>query len=202
MKPAPHLANLNLNEVFWTFQGEGFHTGKRALFVRFPFCNLKCSWCDTAFNTYDTFEVDRFIKIATQEKARFAVLTGGEPSMNKQTPQVIEILKTLGFKIAIESNGTFPIPDEIDWVTISPKKDAHFIINDNAWRRADEFKYVVDQKFLFEILDRHNTKDGRHYYLSPEFSEFKTNLEQIFAYIKVNPDWKISLQTHKWMGVR
>lgn len=190
-----------INDLFWTHQGEGLHAGRRALFVRMPYCNLKCSWCDTSFNSYKKWEMNLFVDFCMQEKARFAVITGGEPTMNKTTPDVVRVLKSLGFEIAVESNGTFPIPKGIDFVTISPKRDAKYEIHKDALMKANEFKYVVDQGFDFKLLDRHDTKDGRRYSLSPEFGNFKESLLKIQDYIKEHPTWRISLQTHKWMGI-
>ncbi len=193
--------NLNINNIFWTFQGEGKYSGTRALFVRMPFCNLACSWCDTEFNTFTKWDGQDFVKKATEEKTRFAVITGGEPMMNKQTIRVVEILKNLGFYIATETNGMFPIVPGINFVTCSPKRDGGFAVHPEAWPLVNEFKYVVDDEFDFTILDRHDLKDGRRYSLSPEFNKMKESLNKIEAYIKEHPRWRISLQTHKWMGI-
>jgi len=192
---------LKLNDVFHTLQGEGVNAGRRALFVRLPFCNLKCSWCDTSFNSYQDWTREKFIQFATQEPNRFAVVTGGEPTMNKQTPKVIKILKELGFEIAVESNGNFAIPDGIDFVTISPKRDAEYQVHPHAWEKASEFKYVVDDGFDFTLLDRHDVKDGKRYSLSPEFGNLEKSIELILEYIAKNPTWRLSLQTHKWIKI-
>jgi 7-carboxy-7-deazaguanine synthase len=193
--------SLNINDLFWTIQGEGKNSGRRALFVRMPFCNLACSWCDTTFDTFKRWSVADFVAFASKEKARFAVITGGEPTMNKHTPLVIKALTELGFQIAVESNGTFPIPNGIDFVTISPKRDAKYEINPDAFTKASEFKYVVDEGFDFGLLDRHDVTDGRRYSLSPEFGNMEKSLERMIDYIKEHPVWRISLQTHKWMKV-
>ena len=205
------MEDFQLNDLYWTFQGEGFHTGRRALFVRLPFCSLSCSWCDTSFNTYKKWSVESFKKEAEREKSRFAVLTGGEPSLHKHTKKIIEILKELGFyDIAMESNGCHEIPEGVSFLTLSPKRDSKnlphskgesFYIHPEAFEKAKEFKYVVDREFDFSVLFRHNLKDGRKYYLSPEYSEMKENLKKIMDFISLNPLWKISLQTHKWMGI-
>ncbi len=197
---------LNLVDVFWTFQGEGKYSGTRALFVRMPYCNLACPWCDTEFNKFNKWSHQVFTAFATKEKSRFAVITGGEPMMNKHTPEVVDILKANGFYIACETNGHFPIVDGIDFVTCSPKRgegkivEPYFIHRD-AYPKISEFKYVVDAGFDFKILDRHDLKDGRRYSLSPEFNNMEKSLARIFEYIKENPRWRISLQTHKWMKV-
>ncbi len=195
------VKELRINDVFWTVQGEGQNAGKRALFVRMPFCNLACSWCDTSFNTFQKWTEDRFKEFAQQETARFAVVTGGEPMMNKDTPAVIKWLKDLGFVVACESNGTFPIVEGIDFVTISPKRDADYHIHESAWQKANEFKYVIDEGFQWEVLERHDLKDGRRYSLSPEYNRFEKSIAEILEFQRKNPGWQISLQTHKWMKV-
>ncbi len=197
---------VNLNDIFWTFQGEGFNAGKRALFLRLPFCNLACSWCDTTFDTYTSYSLDQIKEIALSEKARFAVITGGEPTMNKHVTILIDLLSTLGFQIAIESNGTFAPPEGNYWYTVSPKREqkvnAPYYIHPEAYWRANEFKYVVDKDFDFNTLERHKDNEDPILYLSPEFNEMSSNLVKIESYIKENPEWQISLQTHKWMGIK
>lgn len=220
---------LKINDLFWTIQGEGANAGRRSLFIRMPYCNLACAWCDTTFNAYTTLSDSDFTKFATQERGKFAVITGGEPMLNKQTPRVITLLKTLGFEIACESNGMFPILEGIDFATVSPKRfsqekkmpwpDKTEVISDakrepnapvmypayyvhpQALERASEFRYVVDLEFDFALLDRHDTKDGRRYSLSPEFGNFKSSVARIIDYVSQNPDWRLSLQTHKWLGI-
>jgi len=196
------MSNLFINDLFWTIQGEGQHAGRRALFVRMPHCNLACSWCDTTFNTYKTVPVDEFKTFASSEASRFAVVTGGEPMMHRHTPVVVSALKSLGFEIACETNGTFPIVDGIDFVTCSPKRDAEFYVHESAWPLVNEFKYVVDKDFDFALLDRHDTTDGRRYSLSPEFNNMAESCKKILDYISLHPKWRLNLQTHKWIGVQ
>lgn len=196
---------LRINDLFWTIQGEGFNAGRRALFIRLPFCNYNCSWCDTTFDSYKEYELHEFIEFLNLEKARFAVITGGEPMMNKQTPEIVDILKKAGFEIAVETNGSFPYISGIDWVTCSPKKDVQkglpkYFINPNLYKHVSEFKYVVDDDFDFSLLERHKNDGYKLHYLSPEFNNFNKNLEKISEYIKENPEWNVSLQTHKWAG--
>ncbi len=192
---------MKLNDIFWTFQGEGANWGRRALFVRMPFCNLHCEWCDTSFNSFKKWTDEAFLEFANQEQCRFAVITGGEPSINKDTPKVITLLKQAGFYLAIETNGTFPVPYGIDFITVSPKSDADYHVDEDTWRRADEFKYVVDEGFDFAVLDKHDTENGKRYSLSPEFGNWEKSLARIYEYIKEHPQWRISLQTHKWLGI-
>lgn len=199
---------IHINDVFWTFQGEGKNAGRRALFVRMPFCNIACPWCDTEFNSFREWSKEELTKVAISEPSRFAVITGGEPTFHKHTPDVISLLRfELGFEIAIESNGHFPIPAFVDFVTISPKaytdkKSNHpFYVCEDAWKKASEFKYVVESGFDFDLLKRHDTSDGRRYSLSPEFGDMKKSVDAITEFIKENPGWQLSLQTHKWLGI-
>ncbi len=198
-----------MNEVHlvwsdWTVQGEGQYAGHRALFVRFPFCNLACPFCDTEFNTYTKWSKEAFIELALKETARLAVLTGGEPTMHKHMPAVFGWLKDLGFRISCESNGTFAPPVAFDWLTVSPKRfqDVPYYVHPEAFAQAKEFKYVVDSEFDFSILDRHDTQDGRRYSLSPEWGVRSDALTKILEYQAKHPDWIISLQTHKILGVK
>jgi len=200
------LETFRINDVFWTFQGEGFHAGKRALFVRLPFCNYSCPWCDTEYNTYKEWDATDLVDFAQKEKARFVVITGGEPLMNKQTPHLVQLFKNLGFYVACETNGSMPPVEGIDFVTCSPKKYVQkglpeFFINPAMRFKVDEYKYVIEKGFDLSILDKHKDDQGAHLSLSPEFNGFDDNLQTIFEYIKENPQWKISLQTHKWMKV-
>ena len=207
---------LQINDLFWTVQGEGRWSGHRALFVRMPYCNYECPWCDTEYNSYKTYTDTDFKNFCNQEPARFAVITGGEPMVHKDTPRIIEILKNMGFYIACETNGSAPIPNGIDFVTVSPKaftksKLPPYYIHDDALLKADEWKYVVDENFDFNLLKKHSLiskpKQNTHYSektiysLSPEFSQMLKNTKRILNFISENPQWKLSLQTHKWIQI-
>lgn len=127
--------------------------------------------------------------------------------LNKHTPEVIGILKRLGFYIACETNGSAPILDGIDFATVSPKKyvgkgGTPYFLHPHANANASEFKYVVDDEFQFETLLRHDTKDGRRYSLSPEFNTKERQMQKILNWIQIYPEWVISLQTHKWIGLK
>jgi 7-carboxy-7-deazaguanine synthase len=198
---------LQINDLFWTLQGEGRWTGRRALFVRLPFCNYDCPWCDTEYDTFEKWSEEDFIHFTRQETSRFAVITGGEPLAHKDLPRLIKLLKQEGFYIACETNGSQPAPEGLDFITVSPKtftqkKFPAYYINENILTKASEFKYVVDDQFDFQILDRHKPfNENVIYSLSPEFSNMKANVEKIITYIKGKPQWKLSLQTHKWIDI-
>lgn len=197
---------IRINDIFHTFQGEGQNWGRRALFVRMPFCNLKCEWCDTEFNTFEKWSAEMFELKALEEATRFAVLTGGEPMVNKDSKVVIGWLKTMGFEIACETNGTFPILDGIDFVTVSPKREADYFIHPEVEHRISELKIVLDNGFDFSVLHEFDQRFKINPYvrltLSPEFGNMKESVKLIESYIKENPRWRMSLQTHKWIGVK
>lgn len=198
---------LQINDLFWTLQGEGHFSGRRALFVRLPYCNYDCPWCDTEYNSFKNWTEDEFLSFATQETARFAVITGGEPLLHKDLLRVLSILKKNGFYIACETNGSTAAPPEIDFVTTSPKRytknkfDA-FYCSPEIEKQTSEWKYVVDEDFDFKTLDRHQPfQESVHYSLSPEHGNMKANTERIIKYIQANPRWRLSLQTHKWINI-
>jgi len=203
------MESFQLVETFFTFQGEGHFAGSRALFVRMPFCNLACEWCDTDFNKFQKIDKNVFETFIQAEKCRLAVVTGGEPTFHKHTVHVVEMLKKHGYFVCVESNGTGPLEayKQFDWITVSPKRQTvdkgmdayHLTPGIEPW--VDEYKYVVDDEFDFEILKRHDNSLAR-LSLSPEWNKKEDNLKRIFEYIERNPQWKISLQSHKILGVR
>lgn len=198
---------LQINDLFWTLQGEGNWSGRRALFVRLPYCNYDCPWCDTEYNSYKEWSEEDFKSFALKEPAKFAVITGGEPLAHKDLPRILKILKDLGFYITCETNGSFEAPKEIDFVTVSPKqytknKYTPYFIHPELKNRVSEYKYVVDNDFDFSVLERHKPSSEKAIYsLSPEFNDMSENVKKIMDYIKENPQWKLNLQTHKWIDI-
>lgn len=197
------MNEIHLNDLYYTLQGEGIHWGTRALFVRMPYCNLACEWCDTSFNSHKPWTELDFLRFAESDKTRFAVVTGGEPMMHKHTPKVVKLLKSIEYTVAVETNGMFPIVDGVDFVTCSPKRQASpkYFVHKDVYDKVNEWKYVVDEQFDFNILDRHSPGPAK-LSLSPEFTNFQVNVNKIIAYIVEHPEWHMSLQTHKWLGLR
>lgn len=192
---------FQINDIFWTFQGEGTNAGRRALFIRLPRCNLRCSWCDTEFNTFKTMSREYLEGFFDLEPARFVVITGGEPLMNPQLKDLIELLQDSRFEIACETNGTYPYVDGIDFVTCSPKRDADFAVDENLMNHVKEFKFVVDEDFDFNIVTPFFNTSAR-VSLSPEFNTMNKSLERIYDFIKRYPEVRLSLQSHKWIGLK
>ncbi len=202
-----------VKEIFYTLQGEGRNSGRAAVFCRFSGCNLWsgreedrakaiCQFCDTDFLSEkmtfsDHLQLADAIagKFWGSKKQRFVVLTGGEPLLQVDTP-LIEALHNRDFEIAIETNGTRPIPPGIDWVCMSPKANTTlFCVS------GDEVKFVYPQENLEpdDVADL----DFNHFLISPmDGPNYKENLAGAVTYCLNNPKWRLSLQTHKLIGIR
>ena len=194
---------MRVNEIFYSLQGEGYHTGKAAVFVRLSGCNLKCPFCDTDFSKYTEMTeeqiVDNVCKLSIN--CHFVVITGGEPTL-QDTTLLIDMLHQNGYEVTMESNGTRKAPYNVDWLTISPKKS--FLKNggDVVVKKCNELKLV----FNGENEPKDFGIKADHYYLQPcDVKEPKRNSEiinRVVEYIKTNPIWKLSLQTQKILNVR
>ena len=205
-----------IKEIFFTQQGEGKNTGKDFIFVRFSGCNLWsgkeknrasaiCSFCDTDFygtdgingGKYQAKELIEKIKslwISADKQIR-VVLTGGEPLLQVDKG-LISALKTENIYIAVETNGTLEAPDGIDWICMSPKANTEIKL-----RKGSEVKVVYPQKNLNP--DNFNVLDFKNFYIQPMDSEnYEDNVSQSVKYCMQNPNWKLSLQTHKILGIR
>ena len=204
-----------VKEIFLTKQGEGYHTGRDSVFVRFSGCNLWsglekdrkkaiCNWCDTDFVGTDGINGGRYTKkeivnIIDQLRPEsysgipFVVCTGGEPLLQLDQALVDEVHKS-GFEIAIETNGTYLPPENIDWICVSPKKDSNLVL-----KFGDELKFVYPQpNFNPKTFEKY---DFDRYYIQPmDGNHYHENEKISKEFINDNPNWKLSLQTHKILG--
>lgn len=193
------MTRYKVNEIFRSLQGEGYHTGRAAVFVRLAGCNLHCPFCDTAHAEGCMLTADEIAERAKREAdgVHFLVLTGGEPALQADAP-LIATLKAAGFYIAIETNGTRPLPPGIDWITLSPKADARLCLT-----RADELKIVFEDEDRF--LPYPNI-DAAHRFVQPCDTGRADRNRAVTAaaidYIVRHPEWRLSLQTHKFTGIR
>lgn len=213
-----------VKEIFYTLQGEGQHAGRPAVFCRMAGCNLwsglerdrhraQCSFCDTDFTgtngtlggKYQAEELaDTLSQLwpADHPQSRFAVMTGGEPLLQIDL-QLLNALHARGFYVAVESNGTVAITEDIhhaiDWLCISPKAGTELAI-----RQGSELKVVVPQNSLH--LDTLSQLDFQHFRLQPMDSGDsiinRKNQQWALEYCLRNPQWKLSMQTHKMLGIR
>lgn len=194
---------MRVNEIFYSIQGEGYHTGRAAVFIRLSGCNLQCPFCDTNFKSYtDMTEEDIVDKVCSLSlKCGFVVITGGEPTL-QDTTLLIDMLHQNGYKVSMESNGTKKPPFNIDWLTISPKSPFLKSGGVPVVKKCNELKLVYDgtkKPQDFGIC-------ADHYYLQPcDVGEPVRNNEIIkkaVLTIQNEPKWELSLQTQKILNVR
>ena len=195
---------LPLVEDFYTIQGEGFHAGKPAYFIRLGGCDVGCRWCDAKYTwnpkVFPPVDVDEVVKRAKACAAQAIVITGGEPLLYP-----LEILtsrlRDVGLEIFLETSGTHPFSGEFDWVCLSPKRQQPPLAE--AFGRAHELKVIIQTADDFLWAEENARRVGRYcrLYLQPEWSVFDEIMPKIVEYAKSNPRWSISIQTHKFMRI-
>ena len=189
---------MRINEIFYSLQGEGHWAGTPAVFIRFAGCNLACPFCDTDHSSRMALSCEAIVREASRFPARRVILTGGEPSL-QVTPELISALHDAGFKVHIETNGSHPLPQGIDWVTCSPKEGADVVTD-----RINELKVVFTghERSMEHFL----SIPAAEYYLQPCDVGNPDENARITAlavdYIKAHPHWRLSLQTHKLINIR
>lgn len=200
-----------INNIFYSLQGEGRNTGRAAVFIRFAGCNLRCSFCDTEFESYREMgneevlaEVEAFVP-RTSPLRPLIVLTGGEPTLQVDEA-FVDFLHQHGYEVAMESNGTRPAPKNIDWLTVSPKVSRGEMYEVRGARLPDEIKIVFDENTNPEtILSPHTTHHSPLMYLQPcdtgDSERNKAITQACVEYIKAHPQWRLSLQTHKLIDI-
>ncbi len=197
-------ALLPLVESFYTIQGEGCNTGKAAFFIRLGGCDVGCSWCDAkeTWNpaVYPPVEIEKIVADASSYSAKSIVITGGEP-LNYPLDKMCELLKSNGMEIFLETSGSSPLSGTFDWICLSPKKKKPPI--KEIYSKADELKIIIETQEDFEWAEKNRkfVANGCKLYLQPEWSKSNLMLPVIIEYVKNNPVWSISLQTHKYMNI-
>ena len=191
-------------EHFYTLQGEGFHSGKAAYFIRLGGCDVGCVWCDVKdswdASKHPLISSGELTTIAASHQGRIAVITGGEPAMYDLT-SLCDALHTAGFKTHIETSGAYPIVGDLDWITLSPKKFKAPL--DVCLYMAHELKVVIFHRSDFEWAEQHAAKvsAGCRLYLQPEWSKHEIITPLIIEYVKQHPQWQLSLQAHKYINI-
>lgn len=196
-----------INEIFYSLQGEGHHTGYPSVFIRFSGCNLQCPFCDTRHNEGVAMNDTDIVRAINLYKADWVILTGGEPSMYIDSDFIRLIKQATGKKVAIETNGTHRLPDGIDWVTVSPKTGINEVVGNPEIKveRADEIKVVDVGQDLEGYFNLPCRKEGTLMYLQPCYvADVKTresNTLRTVRRVLEDPRWTLSLQTHRYLGI-
>ena len=193
-----------VNEIFYSLQGEGYNTGTASVFIRLSGCNLHCAFCDTRHDEGTMMTLPEIVERVMQyPDAPLIVLTGGEPSLWIDENFVAGLKKMTGKTIAIETNGTRPLPRGIDWVTLSPKTglgesgDLPVVLT-----HCDELKVV----YLGQDLAQYDNIIADHRYLQPcwvsDLEQRRSNMLDTVRAVMENPQWRLSLQTHRLLGIQ
>jgi len=194
---------LPLMEAFYTIQGEGFHKGKASYFIRIGGCDVGCHWCDVKESwdaqAHPLVSTEKIIEDAL-EHSDTIVITGGEPLMWDMT-SLTKGLRNNNKKIHIETSGAYELTGDWDWICLSPKKRKNPV--GEIYKKANELKVIIyntdDLKFAEQQAEK--TNSNAHLFLQPEWGNREKMMPVMVDYVKKNPKWKISLQSHKYLNI-
>jgi 7-carboxy-7-deazaguanine synthase len=195
---------LPLMEEFYTIQGEGYHSGKPAYFIRVGGCDVGCHWCDVkeSWNAelHPLTPVDNIVANAEKYPAKAVVVTGGEP-LTYNLEYLTKALKDKNIKTFLETSGAYPLSGHWDWICLSPKKNSPPLAE--LAENANELKVIVHNRHDLSWAEKNAelVNDNCKLYLQPEWSKAKEMMPLIVDYCMDNPKWNISLQTHKYMNI-
>ena len=198
------LQALPVMEHFFTIQGEGYHQGKAAYFIRLGGCDVGCVWCDVKESwdseSHPKLEIKDIVEIVKQYPKGLVVITGGEPLMHN-LDVLTSAIKEEGYQTNIETSGSHPLTGDWDWICLSPKKFKAPL--PEIFSVAHELKIIVFNKSDFEWAEKHAALVNKNckLYLQPEWSKAAEITPLIVEYIKNNPQWALSLQIHKYINV-
>jgi len=191
-------------EMFYTLQGEGYHQGKAAYFIRLAGCDVGCVWCDVKeswdASKHPVFSVDEIVSSAIAHPARLAIITGGEPLLYN-LDALTTALKKVGFELNIETSGSSPMSGNWDWVCLSPKKFKAPLTE--SIQAASELKVVIFNTHDFEWAETYAKQVAPNckLYLQPEWDKSNEITPLVIEYIKAHPKWELSAQLHKYIQV-
>jgi organic radical activating enzyme len=198
------VTSLPVMEAFYTIQGEGFHQGKAAYFIRLGGCDVGCIWCDVKeswdVGKHPLIKIDKIVNEAITYPGRVAVVTGGEPLMH-DCSELTYALKSAGFQTNIETSGAYPLSGTWDWICLSPKKFKAPLADNLTF--ANELKVIIYNKTDFAWAEKYADMVTPYckLYLQPEWERSNKMTPLIIEYIKANPKWEFSLQLHKYINV-
>ena len=199
-----HPTSYPVMETFYSLQGEGFHQGRAAFFIRLAGCDVGCVWCDVKeswdASQHPVLTIKEIIDAAKAHPARLAIVTGGEPLLY-QLDALTTALKEAGFETNIETSGSSPMSGNWDWVCLSPKK-FKAPLEENI-SKASELKVVVFNKHDFDWAETYakQVSPSCKLYLQPEWDKSAEITPLVIEYIKANPQWELSAQLHKYIQV-
>ncbi len=197
-------ASLPVMEAFYTLQGEGFHQGRAAYFIRLGGCDVGCVWCDVKdswdINKHPKIGLEKLVSTAASFPGRLAVITGGEPLMHSLDELTLK-LHNIGFETNIETSGSSPLSGEWDWICLSPKKFKPPL--PEIVPQANELKIIVFNKSDFDWAELYAAQVNKNckLYLQPEWDKAAEITPLILTYIQQNPKWQLSLQVHKYLNI-
>ncbi|MFY7810264.1 MAG: 7-carboxy-7-deazaguanine synthase QueE [Flavobacterium sp.] len=194
---------LPLMEEFYTIQGEGFHTGTAAYFIRIGGCDVGCHWCDVKESWNAQLHPPTAVENIVQNASKYAdtiVVTGGEPLMWNMNFLTNELQKK-HLKTHIETSGAYELTGDWDWFCLSPKKN--MLPTETIYKKANELKVIIYNKHDFIFAEEQAVKinDGAILFLQPEWSKREIITPLIVEYVMKNPKWRVSLQTHKYLNI-
>jgi 7-carboxy-7-deazaguanine synthase len=201
----PKIADkLPIMEIFYSIQGEGFHAGKPAVFVRLGGCDVGCHWCDVKEswdeNDHPRMSVDEILEEVSNHSAKTVIVTGGEPLMYN-LDLLTNTFRKYGYKMHLETSGVYQLTGNWDWITFSPKKFKK--PDQSIYSAADEIKAIVFNRSDFAFAESFISYlgDECYQYLQPEWSKSDQMTPFIIDYAKAHPKWNISIQTHKYLNI-
>lgn len=195
---------LPLVEEFYTIQGEGYHTGKAAYFIRIGGCDVGCSWCDTKYSwnpaLHPPVDIDLIVQHATAHPASAVVVTGGEPLMANMGP-LTDLLKARGIETFLETSGAYELTGTWDWICLSPKQNMPPV--EEIYEKAHELKIIIarEEDYAWAEEQSECVSERCMLFLQPEWSAREKMLPGIIEYVKEHPRWSVSLQSHKYMHI-
>lgn len=191
-------------ETFYTVQGEGAYAGAPAYFIRLAGCDVGCVWCDVKesweADRHPLQTVDSLVQAVAMSGARICVVTGGEPTLHN-LDELTQALRTKGIRTHLETSGTQPLTGEWDWITFSPKKFKAPL--NEYYGKSHELKVIINHVSDIQWSQEHANRMQAHtaFYMQPEWEKREIMQGHILDYIRRNTQWRISVQTHKYLGV-
>lgn len=197
------IASLPVMETFFSIQGEGYHTGQSFYFIRLAGCDVGCHWCDVKeswdHNKHQFLAIDKIVKLVNKNSSQ-VIITGGEPLM-WDLKKLTADLKINNIKVHLETSGAYDLTGTYDWICLSPKKRK--LPKKEIYKKANELKIIVYNKddFKFALQQEKKVNDKCKLFIQPEWSKFDEIKKDVVKFVKENPKWSVSLQTHKYLEI-